>query len=280
MYFTLWILCAVQFTIFAVTLYLHRSQSHRAVEFHPALAHLFRAWLWFATGISTSEWTAIHRKHHAKCETYDDPHSPHTKGILTVFFKGAILYRQEAKNPETLEKYGKGTPNDWLERNVYRPHTVIGIMLCLALNLALFGAWGLLSWGLQMIWIPLWAAGVINGLGHWWGYRNYQSPDKSTNLLPWGLWIGGEELHNNHHGHPTSAKFSHRPWEIDIGWGAIVILRALGLAKVKHVLPALHLKTTKTVCDSATLEAVIAHRYAVMHQYTKMVAARLQISNR
>ena len=179
-----WTLLSTQLTIFSVTLFLHRSQAHRAVDFHPVLNHLFRGWLWLTTGISTSEWVAIHRKHHAKCETDDDPHSPHAKGILNVFFLGAYLYRKEAKNMETLSKYGKGTPNDWLERKVYRSHTVIGLGLCLALNLALFGVWGLLSWGIQMIWIPLWAAGVINGLGHWWGYRNYESPDKSTNLVP------------------------------------------------------------------------------------------------
>ncbi len=269
-----WTLLSTQLTIFSVTLFLHRSQAHRAVDFHPVLNHLFRGWLWLTTGISTSEWVAIHRKHHAKCETSDDPHSPHAKGILNVFFLGAYLYRKEAKNMETLSKYGKGTPNDWLENNVYRRHTVIGLGFCLALNLALFGVWGLLSWGIQMIWIPLWAAGVINGLGHWWGYRNYESPDKSTNLVPWGLWIGGEELHNNHHGHATSAKFSHRPWEFDIGWMAIRILMVVKLAKVKHVVPSLGWAHGKLECDLHTLEAVIAHRYAVLRQYSRKVMAR------
>lgn len=270
----LWTLIATQLTILSVTLYLHRSQAHRSVDFHPVLNHFFRAWLWLTTGISTSEWTAVHRKHHAKCETDPDPHSPHTKGIWTVFFQGALLYRQEAKNPETLERYSKGTPNDWLENKLYRPHALLGIGLCLALNLAMFGAWGVLSWGIQMIWIPLWAAGVINGLGHWWGYRNYESPDKSTNLTPWGFWIGGEELHNNHHGHATSAKFSHRPWEFDIGWMAIRILMAFNLAKVKHVVPSLGWAHGKEVCDLHTLEAVIAHRYAVLRQYSRKVMAR------
>ena len=268
-----WTLISTQLTIFSVTLFLHRSQAHRSVHFHPGLNHFFRAWLWLTTGISTSEWTAVHRKHHAKCETESDPHSPHTKGIFNVLFRGAWLYREESKNAKTLEKYGKGTPDDWLERQVYRPNPGWGIVLWLALNVSIFGAWGFLSWGIQMIWIPLWAAGVVNGLGHWWGYRNYESPDRSTNIVPWGIWIGGEELHNNHHGHATSAKFSHRLWEFDIGWAAIVLLKTLGLADVKHVVPSISRVHGKIECDLRTLEAVIAHRYAVLRQYSLNVIA-------
>lgn len=273
-----WTLIATQLTILSVTLYLHRSQAHRAVEFPKALNHLFRGWLWFTTGISTSEWVAVHRKHHAKCETDADPHSPHTKGIMNVFFGGFWLYRKEAKSPETLAKYAKGTPNDWLELHLYRPHTMLGIGLCLALNVGLFGLWGFASWAVQMIWIPLWAAGVINGLGHWWGYRNYESPDKSTNLIPWGFWIGGEELHNNHHGHAASAKFAHRPWEFDIGWVAICILRFFKLANVRHVAPSLYWARHKQECDLHTLEAVMAHRYAVLRRYSRKVIARTKTS--
>lgn len=269
-----WTLISTQLTILSVTLYLHRGQAHRAIEYQSALNYLFRTWLWISTGISTSEWTAVHRKHHAKCETVDDPHSPHTKGIANVFFRGFWLYRAEAKNLDTLERFGKGTPNDWLERKLYRPHSLLGIGLCLALNIALFGAWGVASWAVQMIWIPLWAAGVINGLGHWWGYRNYDSPDKSTNLIPWGFWIGGEELHNNHHGHATSAKFSHRPWEFDIGWLVIRILMVFRLAKVKRVVPALRWMSEKQECDLKSLEAIILHRSAILQQYSKKVIKR------
>ena len=278
--FALWMLVATQLTILSVTLYLHRSQAHRAVDFPSWLNHLFRGWLWFSTGISTVEWVAVHRKHHARCETVDDPHSPHTKGIGAVFFKGAWLYRQEAANTQTIERFGKGAPNDWLEQHVYRKHTLVGIGLCLALNIALWGAWGVLSWGVQMIWIPLWAAGVINGFGHWWGYRNYASPDKSTNLLPWGLWIGGEELHNNHHGHAKSAKFSHRPWEVDIGWGVLMVLKSLGWAHIKHLPPTLQWLPDKVECDLHTLEALIAHRYALMRQYQKQVLLKVQTTQR
>lgn len=266
-----WTLISTQLTILSVTLYLHRSQAHRSVEYHPALEHLFRVWLWITTGVSTSEWTAVHRKHHAKCETAEDPHSPHTRGIGTVFFKGYWLYKAEANNKETLARYGKGTPDDWLENKLYRPHALLGIGLCFALNIAMFGVWGILSWGIQMIWIPLWAAGVINGLGHWWGYRNYDTKDKSTNLIPWGFWIGGEELHNNHHGHSNSAKFSHRPWEFDIGWLVIRILMVLRLAKVHKAVASLRWISEKQECDLKTVEALVLHRAAVLQQYTRRV---------
>jgi len=205
------------FTIAGVTIYLHRSQAHRALDLGPIPSHFFRFWLWLGTGMVTKEWVAIHRKHHAKCETADDPHSPQTRGLGKVMREGAELYRAEAKNEETLRKYGHGTPDDWMERNIYR-HSVMGPSLMLILNVALFGVIGLSIWAVQMVWIPFWAAGVVNGVGHFWGYRNYEATDASTNLVPWGLIIGGEELHNNHHTFPTSAKFSVKPYEFDIGW--------------------------------------------------------------
>ena len=266
----IWTLCTVQFTILCVTLYLHRGQAHRGVEFHSLVSHVMRAWLWLSTGINTKEWTAIHRKHHAKCETEEDPHSPHHKGIWNVLFKGYLLYRREALNSQTMQRYGHGTPNDWIERNIYSRYSFLGLVIYLAINCALFGWWGLLSWAIQIAWIPFWAAGVVNGLAHWWGYRNYECPDKSTNLWPLAIWIGGEELHNNHHGFAASAKFSQRPWEIDIGWGVIVVLNRLGLAKVKHRAPKIKLQE-KEACDHETLNAVIAYRYAVLKRYSKKV---------
>jgi len=204
-------------TIAAVTIFLHRSQAHRALDLHPAVAMFFRAWLWLTTGMQTKEWVSIHRKHHAKCETPEDPHSPQTRGLKTVLWSGAELYMAEAENKETLERYGHGTPDDWVERKVFSRYVWQGCGIMLGANLVLFGAAGLAVWAVQMIWIPFHAAGVINGIGHFWGYRNYDVPDASTNIVPWGIWIGGEELHNNHHTYPTSAKLSSKWYEFDLG---------------------------------------------------------------
>lgn len=256
-------------TIVSVTIFLHRHQAHRSLELHPIASHFFRFWLWLTTGMVTKEWAAIHRKHHAKCETEDDPHSPQVKGIRKVLLEGAELYRSEAKNAETLERYGHGTPDDWLERNVYR-HSIVGISLMLIINLTLFGVIGLTIWAVQMLWIPFWAAGVVNGLGHFWGYRNFDCTDASTNLIPWGILIGGEELHNNHHSFATSAKMSAKWYEFDIGWMYIRILEMLGLAKVRKVIPTPRFtEDAKSVVDLDTLQAVITHRYDVMTRYMR-----------
>jgi stearoyl-CoA desaturase (Delta-9 desaturase) len=254
-------------TIASVTIFLHRSQAHRSLDLHAAPAHFFRFWLWLATGQVTKEWVAIHRKHHAKCETADDPHSPYTHGIKTVLTRGAELYRAEAKVQETKDKYGHGTPADWIERNLYSRFTWQGVGLMLIIDVALFGAVGLTVWAVQMAWIPVTAAGIINGLGHWWGYRNFEAQDGSTNLTPWGILIGGEELHNNHHTYPTSAKFSVKPYEFDISWGYIRAMEMVGLAKVRKTAPVLRSGAVKPVADSKTLEAIIANRYEVMAKY-------------
>jgi stearoyl-CoA desaturase (delta-9 desaturase) len=267
----LFTLITTHITIASVTIFLHRAQAHRALELHRVAAHFFRFWLWLTTGMVTKEWVAIHRKHHAKCETVDDPHSPVTRGIRTVLLRGTELYRAESLNAETLAKYGHNTPDDWVERKLYSRHTVLGVALLLVLDLALFGAIGATVWAVQMLWIPVTAAGVINGLGHWWGYRNFEAPDASTNIVPWGVIIGGEELHNNHHTYPTSAKLSVKPFEFDIGWGYIRALQALGLATVRKTPPRLELGTVSKQADSRTLEAVIANRYEVMAQYAKQV---------
>jgi stearoyl-CoA desaturase (Delta-9 desaturase) len=256
-------------TIAAVTIYLHRSQSHRALDVHPAIAHFFRFWLWLTTGMVTKEWVAIHRKHHAKVETADDPHSPVAHGIETVFWKGSELYRAEAKNVETLDKYGHGTPNDWIERNLYTRFSWQGVGLMLMIDLMLFGALGATIWAVQMLWIPITAAGIINGIGHYWGYRSYACADASTNIVPWGILIGGEELHNNHHAYATSAKLSSRWYEFDIGWMYIQILAKLGLADVRKVAPKLKRAQAKSAPDLATLQAVITHRYHVATAYAR-----------
>ena len=260
----LYALVTTHVTIASVTIYLHRHQAHRAMDLHAIPAHFFRFWLWLGTGQVTKEWVSIHRKHHAKCETAEDPHSPQAHGIKTVFWKGAELYRAESKNLETMVKYGHGTPNDWIERNLYTRFSWQGVGLMMIINLALFGAAGLAVWAVQMIWIPVTAAGIINGIGHYWGYRNFEAPDASTNISPWGIMIGGEELHNNHHTYPTSAKFSVKPYEFDIGWVYIRALEKVGLATVKKVPPKLQLGAIKPVADEKTLEALIAHRYEVM----------------
>ena len=262
-------LALTHITIASVTIFLHRHQAHRALELHPIASHFFRFWLWLTTGIVTKEWAAIHRKHHAKCETASDPHSPQILGIKKVLLEGAELYRKEAMNYETLEKYGRSTPDDWLERNLYAAHSSLGIILMLAVDLLLFGAIGLTIWAVQMIWIPVTAAGIINGAGHYWGYRNFQPADASTNIVPWGILIGGEELHNNHHAHIGSAKLSSKWYEFDIGWLYIRSLASLGLATVKRVAPKVRLDTAKTICDADTLHAVMANRYEVMAKYAQ-----------
>jgi stearoyl-CoA desaturase (Delta-9 desaturase) len=265
----LYALVTTHITIASVTLYLHRHQAHRAMDLHAIPSHFFRFWLWLGTGQVTKEWVSVHRKHHAKCETMDDPHSPQAHGIETVFWKGAELYRAETKNKETLSKFGHGTPNDWIERNLYTRFSWQGVGLMLIINLALFGAAGLAVWAVQMAWIPVTAAGIINGIGHYWGYRNFESPDASTNISPWGILIGGEELHNNHHTYPTAARFSVKPYEFDIGWFYIRVLERLGMATVKKVPPKLQLGTIQPVADEKTLEALIAHRYEVMAGFAR-----------
>ncbi len=255
-------------TIASVTIFLHRHQAHRALDLSPLPSHFFRLWLWLTTGMATKEWAAIHRKHHAKCETPDDPHSPQVYGINRVLWAGVFLYVKEARNQETLRRYGHGTPNDWLENHLYTPWQKLGIVLMLAINIFLFGALpGALIWIVQMLWIPFWAAGVINGIGHYWGYRNFNCADASTNIVPWGILIGGEELHNNHHSFATSAKLSNRWYEFDIGWMYICMLSALGMARVKKLAPVPKIVSPRPVVDSATLQAVIDNRYDVLARY-------------
>ncbi len=257
-------------TIAGVTIFLHRSQAHRGLDLHPLPSHFFRVWLWLTTGMQTKEWVSIHRKHHAKCETPDDPHSPQTRGLKKVLWEGAELYKAEADNKETLAKYGHGTPNDWLERNLYSRFTWHGCGIMVGLDLVLFGWAGLAVWGVQMMWIPFFAAGVINGIGHFWGYRNFDSADASTNISPWGILIGGEELHNNHHTFPTSAKLSAKWYEFDIGWMYIRLMEMVGLAKVLRVAPVpKKLGTPKQRVDGETLQAVIAYRYDLLARYSR-----------
>lgn len=259
-------------TIASVTIYLHRNQAHRALSLHPVISHFFRFWLWLTTGMITREWTAVHRKHHAKVESPEDPHSPQQVGINKVLWLGAFLYKKEACKRETIERYGHGTPNDWIETHIYASHNSLGIMLMLVLNILLFGLIaGPIIWVVQMIWIPFWAAGVINGIGHWWGYRNYEVADYSTNIVPLGMLIGGEELHNNHHTYPSSAKFSSKWWEIDLGWTYIRILELLRLAKVKKIPPKPAFNITKQYCDLETVRAVISNRFQVMARFAREV---------
>lgn len=259
-------------TIAAVTIYLHRSQAHRGLDLHPIVSHFFRFWLWMTTGMVTREWVAIHRKHHAKCEKEGDPHSPVIYGIDRVLWRGAELYRDEALNEETIKRFSHGTPNDWIENNLYSKHPSLGILLMLSIDIALFGAMGLCVWAVQMAWIPFWAAGVINGLGHYVGYRNFSSPDTSTNLIPIGILIGGEELHNNHHAYGTSAKFSSKWYEFDIGWMYISVLKFFRLAEVKKVAPKLKLaKQVQEEVTENTLHGIITHRYEIMMRYASLL---------
>jgi len=262
-------LITTHITIAAFTIFLHRAQAHRALDLHPIVSHFFRFWLLLGSGMVTKEWVAIHRKHHAKCETVDDPHSPQTRGIETVLLQGTELYRAEAKNQETLAKYGHGTPDDWLERNLYARYSWQRVGLMLIADLFLFGGIGATVWAVQMLWIPVTAAGIVNGIGHFWGYRNFEAPDASRNVMPWGIVIGGEELHNNHHTYPTSAKLSVKPYEFDIGWLYIRVLQPLGLATVRKTPPQLKLGAIKPVADGQTLEAIIANRYEVMANFSR-----------
>jgi stearoyl-CoA desaturase (delta-9 desaturase) len=259
-------------TIAAVTIYLHRCQAHRALELHPVVSHFFRFWLWLSTGMVTKEWAAIHRKHHAKCETVEDPHSPQVHGIQRVLWTGVLLYVKESHNAETMERYGHGTPDDWMERNVYTRRSAAGVFTMLAIDLLVFGLVpGVLVWLVQIAWIPFWAAGVVNGIGHFFGYRSYDVVDASRNILPWGILIGGEELHNNHHAFASSAKLSSKWYEFDIGWMYICILQACGLASVKKLAPKPRFATPKAAADLDTLHAVIANRYDVLGRYAKSI---------
>ncbi|MDH5649549.1 MAG: transposase [Gammaproteobacteria bacterium] len=257
-------------TIAGVTIFLHRHQAHRALNLHPIVSHFFRFWLWLTTGMITKEWAAIHRKHHAKCETVDDPHSPQIFGIKKVMWQGAELYKKEAADRETLSRYGHGTPNDWLETHIYE-HNNYGIGLMLIINVILFGPIGLSIWAIQMMWIPFFAAGVINGIGHFWGYRNFEAPDASKNIIPWGILIGGEELHNNHHTYPSSAKLSSKWWEFDLGWLYIKTLKLLRLAEIKRVPPQPVYDVNKKQCDMETVKAVIANRFQIMSRFAREV---------
>lgn len=266
-------LAVTHITIASVTIYLHRHQAHRALELHAVPSHFFRFWLWLTTGQVTKEWAAIHRKHHAKCDTEEDPHSPVTRGIKKVFWEGAELYRAESKNLETMEKYGHGTPTDWMERNVYTRYSWAGVVALLFINFALFGVIGVSVWAVQMMWIPVTAAGIINGIGHYWGYRNYDCSDAATNIIPFGILIGGEELHNNHHTFATSAKLSSKWYEFDIGWAYIRALEVMGLAKVKKRAPEPKFAKGKVEADFDTLQSVIANRYDVMAKYAKSIKA-------
>ena len=260
-------------TILTVTVFLHRSQAHRALDLHPALSHFFRFWLWLTTGMVTREWVAVHRRHHAKCETPEDPHSPKVLGLGKVLTQGAELYGEAADDAETVRRYSHGTPDDWLERRLYGRYTWQGVGLMLILDVLLFGVYGITVWAVQMLWIPFFAAGVINGIGHYWGYRNFETPDSSTNIVPWGIVIGGEELHNNHHAFPSSAKFSSPWWEFDIGWLYIRILSAVRLAHVKKVAPEPRVVEGKGCVDMDTLRAVIVGRMHVAARYAREVMA-------
>lgn len=265
------IVVLTQITIAGVTLYLHRCQTHRALTLHPIVSHFFRLWLWLTTGMVTAEWVAIHRKHHATTDVEGDPHSPKVLGIKKVFWQGAELYKEAARDEEMVKKYSHGTPDDWIERNIYRAYSARGIVLMLLIDLLLFGVLGLTVWAIQMMWIPVHAAGVINGIGHHWGYRNFECHDAATNIIPWGFWIGGEELHNNHHTFASSAKFSVKWWEFDLGWFYIRCLSFLGLAKVKKLPPKLAIDAGKLQVDLDTVKAVISNRFQVMSYYYKAV---------
>ena len=264
-------LALTHITIAAVTIFLHRYQAHRALTLHPAVSHFFRFWLWLTTGQVTREWVAVHRKHHAKCETPDDPHSPQTRGLSRVLFGGLGLYQAECRNAETVATYGKGTPDDWIEQNVYTRYRNAGLLLMLAIDVVLFGWVGLIIYAVQMLWIPFWAAGVINGIGHYWGYRNFETPDASRNIVPFGLLIGGEELHNNHHAYRQSAKLSNKWWEIDLGWIYIRLLEKVGLASVKRAAPRTEFRAAKSSVDLETVSALLRNRFHVLKLYGSQV---------
>ena len=276
------VLVLTHVTIITVTVYLHRCQAHRALDLHPVVAHFFRFWLWMTTGMVTGRWAAVHRKHHARCETPEDPHSPQTHGIWKVLLGGAELYRMEARNEETLRKFGHGTPNDWIEQNLYSKYPNLGVSLLIVIDVALFGIVGISVWAVQMIWVPFWAGGVVNGIGHFRGYRNFGTADASRNIIPFGILIGGEELHNNHHAYATSARLSRKWYELDIGWMYIRVLGVLGLARIRKAAAAPHLVKGKTILDDATLQAVLRNRYEVMANYARAAerAYRQEIGRR
>ena len=262
-------------TIVSITIYLHRHQAHRALDLHPAVAHFFRFWLWLTTGTITEQWVAVHRKHHARVESEDDPHSPKIFGIRKLLLEGAELYRAAAAEPETIARYGHGCPDDWLERNVYKPWTDRGYYLMLVIDVVLFGPIGITIWAVQMMWQPIFAAGVINGIGHWWGYRNYETRDISTNIVPWGILIGGEELHNNHHAFASSAKLSVKPWEFDVGWAYLRVLQFFRLARVRKLPPEVVMVPGKRDLDVETVQALVSNRFQVMADYAKRVVSRV-----
>ena len=276
-------LALTHITIISVTVFLHRHQAHRALSLHPALSHFFRFWLWLTTGIITKEWVAIHRKHHAKCESEEDPHSPQVRGLREVLWRGYELYRLEAGNQGTLTQYGRGTPNDWLEQRLYQRHSLLGIALQALLLVTLFGAAGLAIWAIQMVWIPFWAAGVINGIGHFWGYRNFEIPSAATNIVPWGILIGGEELHNNHHAFSGSARLSYRPWEFDLGWSYIRLFSLLRLARVQKVAPRRTLIGERPQLDLDAIKALTVNRLQLLSDYGRNVLGpvfRQEMDNR
>ena len=264
-------LAVTHVTIVSVTVYLHRYSAHRSLELSAPLQHFFRFWLWLTTGMVTKEWTAIHRKHHVSCETEEDPHSPVVKGIGEIFWKGAEVYAVASNDQEIMERYGKGCPDDWIERNLYTRFSAMGIVLMLLIDVALLGVIGITVWAVQMVWIPLFAAGVINGIGHWWGYRNFECPDAARNIVPWGILIGGEELHNNHHTYPNSAKLSVKPFEFDLGWAWIKLFSALGMARVISTGPVVARVPEKDQIDKDTAWALLNDRFRVMSRYADEV---------
>lgn len=269
-----YIVCLIittQFTAASITIFLHRHQAHKALDLHPIISHFFRMWLWLSTGMVTKQWVAIHRKHHVYSDVEGDPHSPVVFGLRKVLLEGTELYRAEGKNQETLERYGVGTPDDWMERNVYTKHSGLGLRIFLGLYILMFGVWGITMWAVQLLWTPVHAAGIINGIGHFFGYRNFECNDAARNIIPWGLFIGGEELHNNHHTFPTSAKLSVKWWEFDMGWFYITILRTLGLATVKKVPPVLSSVPGKAEVDAETLRALVTNRFQILARYSSDV---------
>lgn len=272
--YVIYTLVLTHITMAAVSIFLHRAQAHRALDLHPIVSHFFRMWLYLTTGMKTIEWVAIHRKHHATSDTEDDPHSPQVYGIKTLLLEGADLYRAAKNEPGLMEKYGKNTPDDWLERRVYQAKFLrgkLGNIIMLAINLLLVGVPGIIVWAIQMMWTPFFAAGIINGLAHWWGYRNYECADTATNISPWGILIAGEELHNNHHAYGTSAKFSIHWWEFDIGWMYIRMMEMAGLAKVKRLPPVEVVAKDKCEVDMDTVKAILTNRLQIIARYAKQV---------
>jgi len=269
--YVIYTLVVTHITIVAITLYLHRGVCHSAIEIKPILAHFFRFWLWLTTSMRTADWVAIHRKHHAKVETADDPHSPAHHGISNVLLRGADLYHHEKDNEETIQKYSQNCPNDWIEKYIYTGKNNFGILLLFISNIILFGVVGIIIWSIQMMWTPIFAAGGINGAGHYWGYRNFNTNDDSTNLGPVGIIIGGEELHNNHHAFPTAAKFSLKPWEFDIGWLYIKLFSYVGQIKVKRLAVKTIVNTPRLNLDSEVGYDLLKSKLTVITNYTSEV---------